>query len=210
MTQLHADSASNSSGFTLLEALVGLAISAMIAALLTSVLRQALTEGAKTAAVTNRSITRTLDVLRVRELLRSNLPSYSSQPPSVTGTDTEFTVFSAKSSGGKRLPPASMKLSIDVNQTTDRISLSVEGGQGTEVLVQVDGQEGTFSYLDDALEWQDRWPPQPPLEGDQVVPPSAIRMRLSNGDVRQDFVFDVGGRGTPPLRLQDVLSVGQP
>ena len=197
-----------SDGFTLLETLVGLAISAMIATLLTYVLRFALLEGSRSSAAITRTMDKTLDVERVAALFNNVLAAYPTDRASVIGDESNVEIYASQPSGGARKPPARHKLALIADGARGAIKLVMDAGENNEVMLVLPADSAAFAYLGRDLDWHDRWPLEDALQKTGLSPPLAIRIRSDIADSEEDVFFAVGGQGTPPLRVQDMLSFG--
>lgn len=192
-------------GFTLLEALIGLAISAMIATVLIQVLRQTYLTGTAATATTLRTLGSLLDQQRVATALSSVLAPYPDEEPSLVGTEDEVTFYAPATAAGHRSPAQRWRMRIEKGETNASLLLDLSANPTTAILP---GKTATFSYLGQSLDWYDSWPPANMTSDYRVPEAVAITIVTPAGEDR--WIFAVGGDVTLQPRVQDMLQSGMP
>jgi prepilin-type N-terminal cleavage/methylation domain-containing protein len=156
-------------GFTLVEMLVTLALTAMIS----SVLWQAMQQITRVERLLQRSgVDGQLDLVRrewLRSLLQSALVEQIGSPRQFVGDGQQLALASSESLAVPGLSGRTVRLRLETDPATRRQRLLVVDGQAKAVLsvkeaapvelLSWTGAEGHFRYLDADGAWLDQWPP---------------------------------------------------
>lgn len=162
-------SPARSAGFTLVEMLVTLALTAMIA----SVLWQAMQQITRVERILQRSgVDGQLDLVRrewLRTLLESALVEQIGAPRQFVGDARQLALASSESLAVPGLVGRSLQFHIETDAAMRRqrllvVDRPVEGRISTREFVPVEllswaGTEAKFRYLDAGGTWLDQWPP---------------------------------------------------
>lgn len=170
-------------GLTLLEALVTLVITAMVAGLMAEGLfqlgrvEQRLGTGQLQARLEN------LHVLWLQQSLEGLRPGEQGTTEQMQGDRRRVQGVSSLLPLPEHLGPLPMTLSMTYRQETGQTELSLGIGAPdkrlqTAVLARWRGDAGYFSYLDPSGEWRPEWPP---MGGNPPLLPRAIAVHAENG-----------------------------
>lgn len=173
-------------GFTLVEMLVTLALTSLIATLLWQAVQQA----ARVEAILQRAgfDGQLLTVRRewVRDLVRSATVEMLGAERTFVGAADRVRLVSGETLGVAPRSSGSLEIRIeaDLARNQRRLVLADEaGGEATGVpkravveLLRWGGSAGAIRYLDDAGQWLDRWPAEPQMQAKTGNPELDLRL----------------------------------
>lgn len=192
-------------GFTLVEMLVTMALTALIA----SVLWQAMHQITRIERLLQRSaVGGQLDLVRrewLRSLIQSALVEQIGAPRQFTGGARQLTLNSSESVAMPGLAGPRVRIRFDLEKATQRRQLLIELGPSEATVSSAEpvavellgwtGSEGRFRYLNADGTWLDQWPPEP----SKLVP---------SGDLELDFLREARA-GLPRLPRAVWLDLGE-
>lgn len=187
-------------GFTLVEMLVTLALTALISTLLW----QALGTVAQVEGRLER--TRTLsndDRLRrawLEQALSGVMTGADGDPAHFKGSDRRMSAFTAMPPWPGSLGPEWMTLDLERDATGLRLMARRPGQAAPLELWRWAGEGGAFDYLDGAGNWVDAWPPAGTSRAGPL--PAAVRLR---GPLSGPVLVPVVTSQGPMLRQQDLV-----
>ncbi len=189
-------------GLTLLEMMVALLIAAMATTLLTQAMRQL--AGVEQLLERSGSASQTVLVRRemLRSLVASALPEQGNEPTAFVGDATRLQLKSAVGLAGGGAVSDAFQLRLDYESSTQRGTLSLTQGPGTEpvALLQWTGAAPSFRYQDEEGRWLTAWPPK--VLGERPRrPPQRIQVDLDESVGGPMWVSVLNNeRGRPRLR----------
>lgn len=196
MSELHAQR-----GFTLLEALVVLMITAMVAVVL--VQGFGLLLGTRTAVqdklvAVNEAV---LEQSLFLEPLRGIVPDYPERPHIFAGEAERLRGITVRPLQARTGTPVPFTLTISHDARTDRTSLIYQE-ENTEPLVVGGwaGNRGSFAYKDLTGDWLAAWPPKDSRDAPQT--PWLIRLEKGSG-FPTNMIASVAGTHRRALRFRD-------
>lgn len=187
-------------GFTLIEMLVTLALTALVS----SLLWQALGTVAQLESTLER--TRTLsndDQLRrawVEQALAGVMAGADGDPMRFKGGTKRLNSYTSMPPWPGSLGPEAMTLELERDAKGQRLLARRPGSDKPLELWRWEGDGGGFAYLDAAGNWLETWPPASARVAETL--PAAIRLR---GPVSGPILVPVVTSQGPMLRQQDVL-----
>jgi hypothetical protein len=199
-----------SAGFTLLEALVVLVITALVSVVLVQGLGLVLS--ARTS-VENKLVDADQFILQRSVLLdplRGVIPDYPDRPNVFNGQPRQVHAFTIRPLEERLGSPVGFTMTIDYDSGVDETFVTYQE-QGAEKLVVArwPGNTGNFYYRDRVGEWVASWPPAG-LASDQVPQtPWLIRVEMGTG-VPSSLIASVDGAHRRPYRLIDTPFVNLP
>ncbi len=188
-------------GFTLLEALVVLMITAMVAVVL--VQGFGLLLGTRTAVqdklvAVNEAV---LEQSLFLEPIRGIVPDYPERPHIFVGEPERLHGITVRPLQARTGTPVPFTLTLSYDPRTDRTSLTYQE-ENTPPLVVGGwaGRKGAFAYRDLTGNWLEAWPPKNSLDAPQT--PWLIRLEKGSG-FPTNMVASVGGTHRRALRFRD-------
>lgn len=190
-----------SRGFTLLEALVVLVITALISVVLVQGLGLLL--GARTS-VQNRLVEIDEAVIEQSlflEPLRGVVPDYNERPHTFTGDGKRLHGMTTRPLQGRSGTPVPFTLTISFDPSSDLSTLTYQEDNARPLpLGSWRGETGTFSYRNLTGPWLEAWPP----EDDSLAPQTPWLIRLERGTgFPKNLVASINGTHQRPLRFRD-------
>lgn len=188
-------------GFTLLEALVVLMITALVSAVL--VQGFGLLLGARTAVqdklvYVNDAV---LEQSLFLEPLRGMVPDYPERPHQFVGGPDRLHGITIRPLQARTGTPVPVTLSISYDAKTNRTALTYQEDNTPAIVIgSWAGRKGAFAYRDVTGDWSNVWPPKDKPEAPQT--PWLIRVEKGTG-FPTNMVASVGGTHRRPLRFRD-------
>ncbi len=188
-------------GFTLLEALVVMMITALVSAVL--VQGFGLLLGARVAVqdklvLVNESI---LEQSLILEPLRGVVPDYPERPHVFVGEAQRLHGITIRPLQARTGTPVPFTLTMSYDARTDRTSLTYQETNTDPLVVGTwPGRTGAFAYRDLTGDWNESWPPKDKLD----VPQTPWLIRLERGaGFPANMVASVNGTHRRHLRFRD-------
>lgn len=191
-------------GFTLIETLIALAITSVIAIVTLEMLASMSAHALRLEAAMTRASTATLQTLPMRRAIEGTLPDYADSAAAFTGDDRRLAGLTATPAlGGGR--PAAFTLTLEADSDGERLVYSEDGaplfsrplGRGAHQFVYVD-QRGARHTV---------WPPDVRHRDDPefyIPSPSLIIVADTLDDDRQVAAYAPTADRRPPLRGRDI------
>ncbi len=194
-----------SRGFTLMEVLVVLVITALISVVL--IQGFALILGARNS-VQSKIVGLEQIVLQQNifmEPLKGVLPDYPDRPHIFRGETKMVRGLTVRPLQSRFGSPVGFSLTMNYDQARDETELVYqESGFAPQTLGRWEGSDGAFQYRDRDGAWLESWPPHPD------TPQTPWLIRLDTGeDFPSSFVVSVNGPHQRVFRMQD-LPFGTP
>ncbi len=190
-----------SRGFTLLEALVVLVITALISVVLVQGLGLLL--GARTS-VQNRLVEVDEAVIEQSlflEPLRGVVPDYNERPHTFVGEVKRLHGMTTRPLQGRSGTPVPFTLTISFDPSRDQSTLMYQEDNAPPLpLGSWQGETGTFAYRNMTGAWREAWPPEDDPQAPQT--PWLIRFERGTG-FPKNLVASVNGTHQRPLRFRD-------
>ncbi|WP_440958855.1 type II secretion system protein [Oceanicaulis sp. LC35] len=212
-------------GYTLIEVLVMLAVTALLAATVLETVRASTANGVRIEQAARNASQDYVTLASVRRAIEGTRPDYTNREDRFAGDSREFRAMTSFPITTSR--PGLRPYTLRLVNGTDGVRLIYEE-PGAEFEVQYwPGAEGHWSYFGeetvsrpgfmprpgetDARIWTSQWPAPQPL-GARVQTryyqalPLAVRAEITLADGRRDvMVLHLPITAPPPLRLEDVL-----
>jgi len=190
-------------GFTLLETLVVLVITALVSVVL--VQGMGLVLSARTS-VESKLVDADQFILQRNVLLdplRGVVPDYPDRPNIFSGQLRQVKGFTVKPLQERLGSPVGFIMTMDYDSSLDETFVTYRE-QGTEPLVVArwPGNVGAFYYRDRIGEWNEAWPPAGMAADTVPQTPWLIRVEMGEG-VPSSLIASVDGAHRRPYRLQD-------
>jgi prepilin-type N-terminal cleavage/methylation domain-containing protein len=190
-----------SRGFTLLEALVVLVITALISVVLVQGLGLLL--GARTS-VQNKLVEIDEAVIEQSlflEPLRGVVPDYNERPHTFVGESKRLHGITTRPLQGRTGTPVPFTLTISFDPSSNLSTLIYQEDNTPALpLGSWQGESGTFAYRNMRGAWQEAWPP----EKDPFAPQTPWLIRFERGaGFPKNLVASVNGTHQRPLRFRD-------
>lgn len=192
---------SSQRGFTLLEALVVLMITALVSVVL--VQGFGLLLGARTT-VQDKLVSVNEAVLEQSlflEPLRGIVPDYPERPHVFVGEAERLHGITIRPLQARTGTPVPFTLTISYDAKADRMALTYQEDNASPLVVGTwAGRKGSFAYRDLTGDWSTAWPPENNPEAPQT--PWLVRLEKGTG-FPANMVASVGGTHRRPLRFRD-------
>lgn len=197
------DSPSGGAGFTLLETLVVLVITALISVVL--VQGMGLVLSARTS-VESKLVDADQFILQRNVLLdplRGVVPDYPDRPNIFSGQLRQVRGFTVKPLQERLGSPVGFTMAMDYDSGTDETFVTYrELGSEPLVVARWPGNVGGFYYRDRTGDWNEAWPPAGVAADTVPQTPWLIRVEMGEG-VPSSLIASVDGAHRRPFRLAD-------
>jgi len=190
-------------GFTLMEMLVVMLLTAMITGVLLQGLQQVMQLQQRFGAELYNTQQGAMLKHWFRRSINGVLADYVDGSHPFRGEETRMsglTLASLTAEEGLLLPFV-WRLRFDPQQALTQLTY---GEDATQVILAWPGKSGRFRYFDDKGEGHETWPP--PL-GKWPQLPSAIKLEYESAGERQSIIAVPQTLGDPPLRLKDLQNI---
>jgi type II secretory pathway pseudopilin PulG len=214
-----------SAGYTLLEVLIMLAVTAILAATVLETVRASASNGLRIEQAARNASQDYITLAGVRRAVENTRAEYTNEPGVFVGDDTQFSALTSQALMTDR--PYAQRYTLRLINEPDGVALLYEDQSGDFRVSYWPGSQGRFFYYGPELEpqsgfvarpgeptdrvWRSEWPFQTGLRSqtDQSyfrALPLAIRAEIEfpTGEVRT-IVFQLQATAPPTPRIEDVL-----
>ena len=225
-------SMNRSSGYTLIEVLIMLAVTAILAATVLETVRASTSNGLRIEGAARQASQDYITLASVRRAVEASRADYRDGPYRFRGDETRFSAMTGQPAASSL--PGAQPYTLSFIQENGGVSLVYEDDAGRLRLGFWSGGSGRFSYYGEAStssfdalrstlsqprqrEWMEQWPPlalirspEEPNEYYQALP-QAVRadIEMENGGY-QTLVFAFPITAPPKPRMSDILgNLGQ-
>jgi len=190
-------------GFTLLEVIVVLMISSLIATILVQGLSLVLNTRFRVMNALTRIETEGLQTSVIVTPLRGLLPDHKDEPGVFAGNSKQLKGLTLSPLNGTTGAPTPFAMILEYKSGDETTLNYYETGYEPVELARWPGNVGAFSYVGRKGVWQNRWPAVLPSAAEKMLQvPRTIR--LDTGlETRPVHVVRIMGPHNRPLRLQD-------
>jgi type II secretory pathway pseudopilin PulG len=219
-----------SAGYTLIEVLIMLAVTAILTATVLETVRASTSNGLRIEQAARNASQDYITLAGVRRAVENTRAEYTNEPGVFTGDDTQFSALT--SLPVTPLPPGAQRYALRLDNERDGVSMIYEDGSGEFRVSYWPGAQGRFSYYGPEAEqrvgfvarpgeptaraWRSEWPFQSGLRSRSgqsyfQVLPLAVRaeIELPNGEAH-NIVFQVPATAPPKPRIEDMLGTLEP
>ena len=219
-----------SAGYTLIEVLIMLAVTAILAATVLETVRASASNGFRIEQAARNASQDYITLAGVRRAVENTRAEYTNEPGVFAGDDTQFRALTALPVTTMR--PGTQRYALRFDNERDGASLIYEDGSGEFRVSYWPGAQGRFSYFGPEVEqrvgfvarpgeptaraWRSEWPFQSGLRSrsDQSyfrALPLAVRaeIELPNGE-SHIIVFQIPATAPPKPRIEDMLGTLEP
>jgi len=194
--------AQSTRGFTLLEMLVVITITGMLASVLIQGFSSVLATWGRVSGIILDLEKRILDQNIMAEPLTGVIPDYRDQKDIFKGEQRRLRGLTLRPLNQPTGVPAGFGLYFEYDTAADQTTLVyLERGFDPVNLVHWDGNSGSFEYLGKSGEWEPTWPPKVP---DAPQTPTLIKVATEESQLIPTMVVRVFGPHNRRLRIEDV------
>lgn len=190
---------SRTSGFSLLEVIIGLAIASFATLALLDAVRATSVNSARTSEIIAKQIEFTLTELPLRRAIENSVPGYYDKPEKAMGDEFEFQSQTAIAAQNTAVTLQPYRIAIDATVAKTTLQYWENGTLIFEIEIP---QNSRFTYQDDVGNEYPEWPPSDGLRDNPIyfIPlPSKII-------ITGDFVvtaYSLQNNSPIPLRVSD-------
>lgn len=201
----------STSGFSLVETLIALAIASVVSLALFQSVSQWLLVSTRASAAADRALTRVSVQRTFEHIVAGMQPGWPEEEGVFHGTRHEMTGLSHGMPLAHPSPPRPVTLRL-LSGSEARAGLAFEAGGETLEVFRLPAQIAVFSYLGPDLVWREAWPPEvPPGAGPvdratlaDIAPlPRAMRCCFDLPDRRVCWIARPGSDFPRPVRASD-------
>lgn len=202
-------------GYSLMEVLVMLAITAVVSALVLQTVRAAAATGIRIERHSRTTIHDRIDIVALRRAMAATLIDYAETGRGFEGTPDEATGLTTRPMASAENATTRFRLSVDTG--TSGSTLFYEEDDARFELVENPAGRLSLSYWNDNGDetgWVPRWPPENGFEqiqsGAPYYAPLPSLVRISSPDSDFELIIALARTAPPPPRVEDLLRTGEP
>jgi type II secretory pathway pseudopilin PulG len=197
-------------GYTLIEAIVMLAIVAMVSVLVLDSIRVATSSGIRIERVARDAVNRHLDIASLRNALQATVIAYRDSEETFQGTAARASGYTT--SGLGLSGHIGSRFAVELDTSGPMTQFVYSEGEVRWVVAEWPGTESQLEYwsTDNGGEWVTQWPGR--LEVSQYFSPlpPVIRVVSSPNEPSFELVFAFSNTAPPPLRVEDIMGTSVP
>ncbi len=206
-------------GFTLMEALIALAIISLVAVLVLDAVRLAASGSARIEHFVQRELDNRLDMLALRDIISSTAVEHTGTERAFTGSRTQISGFTTRPAAGT----GAAFYTLSLRQDDTGMALIYREGHANDpeplewtVERWTGAHAARFEYLRSRSDgWNEIWPEPPPAMGLRRVststlpycahPPAAVRLTVQDDEGERAMIIGLYPTACPPPRLHDLV-----